>query len=91
MHHVAVPFRDRLFKQISEPFGINTDEQWAKYCNSGAMFVTAYLLILAWQKDYGHAATAPQQQAAAVTAHDVSADLPNAQMQQRLQTCHKQM
>jgi YidC/Oxa1 family membrane protein insertase len=43
------------------------------------MFVTAYLLILAWQKDYGHAATAPQQQAAAVTSHEVSADLPNAQ------------
>ncbi|MEZ6841628.1 hypothetical protein ABVN80_19330 [Acinetobacter baumannii] len=45
-------------------------------CNSGAMFVTAYLLILAWQKDYGNAATAPQQQAAVVSSHEASADLP---------------
>jgi len=41
------------------------------------MFVVAYLLILAWQKDYGHAETAPQQQA--VVSHEVSADLPNSQ------------
>ena len=54
-------------------------QQWARFAILGAMFVTAYLLILAWQKDYGHAVTAPQQQAAAVIAHDVSADLPNAQ------------
>ena len=54
-------------------------QQWARFAILGAMFVTAYLLILAWQKDYGHAAPAPQQQAAAVTAHEVSADLPNAQ------------
>lgn len=30
-------------------------------------------------KDYGHAQTAPQQQAAVVSSHEVSADLPNAQ------------
>lgn len=29
-------------------------------------------------KDYGNAATAPQQQTAAVSSHEVSADLPNA-------------
>ena len=54
-------------------------QQWARFAILGAMFVTAYLLILAWQKDYGHAAPAPQQQAAVVSAHEVSADLPNAQ------------
>ena len=53
-------------------------QQWARFAILGAMFVTAYLLILAWQKDYGNAATAPQQQAAAVSSHEVSADLPNA-------------
>ena len=52
-------------------------QQWARFAILGAMFVTAYLLILAWQKDYGHAQTTPQQPAAVVTAHDVSADLPN--------------
>lgn len=53
-------------------------QQWARFAILGAMFVTAYLLILAWQKDYGNAATAPQQQAAAISSHEVSADLPNA-------------
>jgi YidC/Oxa1 family membrane protein insertase len=43
------------------------------------MFVVAYLLILAWQKDYGHAETQPQPQQAAAVSHEVSADLPNAQ------------
>lgn len=54
-------------------------QQWARFAILGAMFVTAYLLILAWQKDYGHANTAVQPQAAAVVSHDVSADLPNSQ------------
>ncbi|EXE14311.1 membrane protein insertase, YidC/Oxa1 family domain protein [Acinetobacter sp. 983759] len=52
-------------------------QQWARFAILGAMFVVAYLLILAWQKDYGHAETAPQQQA--VVSHEVSADLPNSQ------------
>ena len=30
-------------------------QQWARFAILGAMFVTAYLLILAWQKDYGGA------------------------------------
>lgn len=66
-------------------------QQWARFAILGAMFVTAYLLILAWQKDYGNAATAPQQQAAAVSSHEVSADLPNAKLQQWLPMCHKQI
>ena len=54
-------------------------QQWARFAILGAMFVTAYLLILAWQKDYGHATPAAQQTAAVVSSHEVSADLPNAQ------------
>ena len=53
-------------------------QQWARFAILGAMLVTAYLLILAWQKDYGHAETTKQPEAA-VVAHDVSADLPNSQ------------
>ena len=53
-------------------------QQWARFAILGAMFVVAYLLILAWQKDYGHAETRPQQEAA-VVSHEVSADLPNGQ------------
>ena len=53
-------------------------QQWARFAILGAMFVVAYLLILAWQKDYGHAETKPQQEAA-VVSHEVSADLPNGQ------------
>ena len=54
-------------------------QQWARFAILGAMFVTAYLLILAWQKDYGHATPAAQRTAAVVSSHEVSADLPNAQ------------
>src|SRR5690606_6369256 len=53
-------------------------QQWARIAILGAMFVVAYLLILAWQKDYGHAEQKSQQNAAVVT-HEVSADLPNGQ------------
>ncbi len=53
-------------------------QQWARIAILGAMFVVAYLLILAWQKDYGNAENQPQQQAA-VVSHEVSADLPNGQ------------
>ena len=54
-------------------------QQWARFAILGAMLVTAYLLILAWQDDYGHAKTTPAETQPAVVAHDVSADLPNAQ------------
>ena len=53
-------------------------QQWARFAILGAMFVVAYLLILAWQKDYGHV-DSTKTQPAAVVAHDVSADLPNGQ------------
>ncbi|MEQ1106196.1 membrane protein insertase YidC [Acinetobacter ursingii] len=55
-------------------------QQWARFAILGAMFVTAYLLILAWQKDYGHSTTSTQPAPAAVVeSHEVSADLPNSQ------------
>lgn len=55
-------------------------QQWARFAILGAMFVTAYLLILAWQKDYGHSTTSNQPAPAAVVeSHEVSADLPNSQ------------
>ncbi len=52
-------------------------QQWARFAIIGAMLVTAYLLILAWQKDYGNQAPTAQEKTA-VVAHDVSTDLPNA-------------
>lgn len=54
-------------------------QQWARIAILGAMFVVAYLLILAWQKDYGHVETPAQQPAVAAVSHEVSADLPNGQ------------
>ncbi|MBF7683778.1 membrane protein insertase YidC [Acinetobacter sp. B5B] len=53
-------------------------QQWARFAIIGAMLVTAYLLVLAWQKDYGHTNTASPN-TAAVVSNDVSADLPNSQ------------
>jgi len=54
-------------------------QQWARFAIIGAMLVTAYLLILAWQKDYGQTNTNVQQPASAVVARDTSADLPTSQ------------
>jgi len=54
-------------------------QQWARIAILGAMFVVAYLLILAWQKDYGNAETNTKQETA-VVSQEVSADLPNAQV-----------
>lgn len=54
-------------------------QQWARIAILGTMFVVAYLLILAWQKDYGHVDTQAAQTTPATVSHDVSADLPNAQ------------
>ncbi|MFC6053693.1 membrane protein insertase YidC [Acinetobacter sp. Ac_877] len=54
-------------------------QQWARIAILGAMFVVAYLLILAWQKDYGHVEPKVQQAAVAQVTHEVSADLPNGQ------------
>ncbi|OTG79606.1 membrane protein insertase YidC [Acinetobacter sp. ANC 4648] len=74
-------------------------QQWARFAILGAMFVTAYLLILAWQKDYGHSSNAVQQPAAVVSqntsqAHiasdpakaDVAAQTANTVAQQKLIT-----
>lgn len=52
-------------------------QQWARFATIGAILVTAYLLILAWQKDYGQ--NAITQPTAAVVSKDVSTDLPNTQ------------
>ncbi|MDO4223054.1 MAG: membrane protein insertase YidC [Acinetobacter sp.] len=49
-------------------------QKWARLAILAGILVTAYLLILAWQKDYGQAKTETQQ-AAAVVSQDVSADL----------------
>ncbi len=54
-------------------------QQWARFAILGAMLVTAYLLILAWQNDYGHGNNNKVETPTAVVAHDVSADLPNVQ------------
>ena len=54
-------------------------QQWARIAILGAMFVVAYLLILAWQKDYGNAETQPKQETV-VVSQEVSADLPNNQV-----------
>lgn len=54
-------------------------QQWGRIAILAAMFVTAYLLILAWQKDYGN--TAPATQAAAVAqATQPVADVPGHQV-----------
>lgn len=56
-------------------------QQWGRIAILAAMFVTAYLLILAWQKDYGKAPQANQQAATAVVAPQgasASSGIPNA-------------
>ncbi len=54
-------------------------QQWARIAILAAMFVTAYLLILAWQKDYGQPVTLAQHTAAVSSSADVSTDLPSVQ------------
>lgn len=51
-------------------------QQWTRYAILGAMFVTAYLLILAWQKDYGHTNTDTPAPVVAAQTRDSTADLP---------------
>lgn len=51
-------------------------QQWARFALLGAMFVTAYLLILAWQKDYGQNPNANTPPAVVTQAGHHSADLP---------------
>ncbi|MFU8926988.1 membrane protein insertase YidC [Acinetobacter puyangensis] len=54
-------------------------QQWARFAILGAMFVTAYLLILAWQQDYGHKANVETPPAVVAQAGNNSADLPTQQ------------
>lgn len=54
-------------------------QQWARFAILGAMFVTAYLLILAWQKDYGHQTDTAEPPAVVAQAGNSSADLPTQQ------------
>lgn len=57
-------------------------QQWARFAILGAMFVTAYLLILAWQKDYGGAQAETAQQSVAVQSTNTSSsDIPSGQAQ----------
>ena len=52
-------------------------QQWARFAIRGHVCHRIFAHF-GLAKDYGNAATAPQQQAAAVSSHEVSADLPNA-------------
>lgn len=53
-------------------------QQWGRIAILAAMFVTAYLLILAWQKDYGNAAPAAAQATTSVVSQQTStADIPS--------------
>jgi YidC/Oxa1 family membrane protein insertase len=52
-------------------------QKWAKNLILLAMFVTAYMLILAWQKDYGHAVPATVA-ATATAAAPAGNDVPTA-------------
>ncbi|KAF7276575.1 hypothetical protein GWI33_010066, partial [Rhynchophorus ferrugineus] len=54
-------------------------QQWARFAILGAMFVTAYLLILAWQKDYGHKADSSEPPVVVAQTGDNSTDLPTQQ------------
>lgn len=51
-------------------------QQWGRIALLAAMFVTAYLLILAWQKDYGAVAQVNQTTVAAAPNTSTSADIP---------------
>lgn len=53
-------------------------QQWGRIAILAAMFVTAYLLILAWQKDYGSAVQAKQAPAATVVnSQQTASDVPS--------------
>ncbi|MBC7752328.1 MAG: membrane protein insertase YidC [Candidatus Saccharibacteria bacterium] len=52
-------------------------QKWAKPFILIGMFITAYLLILAWQKDYGHLAADTVATPVAQTAQPASVDIPS--------------
>lgn len=54
-------------------------QRWSRMLILVAMFVTGYLLILAWQKDYGGVnATSTATTPALATVHAANADIPSA-------------
>lgn len=54
-------------------------QRWSRMLILVAMFVTGYLLILAWQKDYGGVnATSTAKAPALATVHASNADIPTA-------------
>ncbi|RYE83841.1 MAG: hypothetical protein EOO65_03280 [Methanosarcinales archaeon] len=53
-------------------------QQWGRIALLAAMFVTAYLIILAWQKDYGPNAQVNQTPVAVAPKVSSPADIPNA-------------
>ncbi|GAB3053543.1 membrane protein insertase YidC [Acinetobacter apis] len=52
-------------------------QQWARFTIIGAILVTAYVLVLAWQKDYGNTNSTPEN--TAVVSNEVSADVSTSQ------------
>lgn len=83
------PFVDVYGIKITLTFWGNGSATMGQDCNSRSHVVITYLLILAWQKDYGHNET-QRPQKAAVVSHEVSADLPNGQTATAALMCHKQ-
>ncbi len=60
-------------------FGVIIMQQWGRIAILAAMFVTGYLLILAWQKDYGTPTQASQAASAVVSNQQSSAaDIPSS-------------
>lgn len=53
-------------------------QKWARFAVLAGIMITAYLMILAWQKDYGQATTTSQQATTSTVSQDVSADLTGA-------------
>jgi YidC/Oxa1 family membrane protein insertase len=52
-------------------------QKWGKYLILLGIFVTAYLLILAWQKDYGHLAVDPAVSSPTVQNSKSTTDIPS--------------
>ena len=52
-------------------------QKWGKYLILLGIFITAYLLILAWQKDYGHLAVDPAVPSPVVQNTKPTSDIPS--------------
>lgn len=62
-------------------------QKWARLVLLAGIFITAYMLILAWQKDYGQANSVSQTASTAVS-QDVSADLATNNVASDLPQAH---